>query len=606
MLSDRLRRFHPLRQLTALVFTTTLLAGTAQADDATTLAPQHGISMHGDLKYPADFTHFDYTNPEAPKGGSVTRAAIGTFDNFNPFIIKGTAADGVGLIYDTLMSQAEDEPFSEYGLLAKSVTMPEDRRWVEFELRPEARFSDGKPVTAEDVVFTFNALRKFNPFYGAYYADISAIKALSPHRVRFEFADTQNRELPLIVGQVPILPKHYWENRTFDAVNLDIPVGSGPYSIKSFEAGRSVTFARNKSYWGKDLPVNKGRYNFDQIKYDYYGDSTVALEAFKAGDYDFRLENTAKAWATAYTGSNFDSGKIIKQALPNHNPTGMQAFVMNTRRDLFKDPKVRQALGYAFDFEWTNKNLFYGAYTRTNSYFSNSEMAATELPTVDEKALLEKIKDKVPPQVFTQVYKAPKTRGDGNIRPQLRKAFALLREAGWSMKNGVLTNADGKPFRFEILLVQKEFERVVQPFISNLKRLGIQADIRLVDASQFINRKRQFDYDMMVWSFGQSNSPGNEQRDFWYSTSADQPGSSNVIGIKNPAVDYLVDRIIQAKDRRSLVIACRALDRVLQWNYYVIPQYHTTKWRIAYWNKFERPKTMPLYNLGFDTWWIKR
>ena len=569
--------------------------------------PAHGIAMHGDLKYPPDFTHFDYANPDAPKGGNAKQWAFGTFDSFNPFIVKGTPADDVGLIYDSLTTQSQDEPFSEYGLLAKRIYLPEDRSWIEFELNEAARFSDGEPVRAEDVVYTFKLLREQgSPFYRSYYAGISAIEALGDTRVRFEFGDTENRELPLIVGQVPILPKHYWEGRDFTKPGLEIPVGSGPYIIDRFDAGRSVTFKRNPDYWGRDLPVNRGRYNFDRITHDYYRDATVALEAFKAGEYDFRQEFTSKDWATGYTGAPFDDGRIVKREVPNENPAGMQAFVMNTRRPLFADARVREALAYAFDFEWTNKNLFYGAYSRSHSFFSNSEMAATELPTAEELEILEPIRDQVPPEVFTQVYRAPTTDGDGRARGQLRTALRLLREAGWELDNGVLKNSQGRTFDFEILLVQKGFERIVAPMIRNLERMGISAHIRIVDVSQYINRTRAFDFDMTVSSFAQSNSPGNEQREYWHSAVANQPGSRNLIGIENPAVDYLIEQIIQAPDRRQLVLRCRALDRVLQWNHYVIPQYHNSVYRIAYWNKFDMPKQPPRYAIGFDTWWIKQ
>lgn len=568
-------------------------------------APAHGIAMHGDLKYPADFTHFDYTNPDAPKGGEVRRAAIGTFDSFNPFIIKGTDAQGIGLLYDSLTTRADDEPFSEYGLLAKAIYLPEDRSWIEFELHENARFSDGEPVRAEDVVYTFKLLREQgSPFYKAYYAGISDIQALTDTRVRFEFGQTENRELPLIVGQVPILPKHYWEGRDFSKPGLEIPIGSGPYLLDSFDPGRSVSYRRNPDYWGANLPVNRGRYNFDRIRYDYYRDSTVALEAFKAGEYDFREETSSKAWATGYNGAPFDEGRIIKKTIPHGNPTGMQAFVLNTRRAMFADARVRQALAYAFDFEWTNKNLFYSAYTRSHSYFSNSEMAARQLPDEQELKILEPIRDQVPPEVFTQVYRAPSTDGDGRIRNQLRTALRLLREAGWELDNGTLRNANGETMTFEIMLVQKEFERVVAPFIRNLERMGIKASIRLVDVSQYINRIRQFDFDIIVGSFPQSASPGNEQRDYWYSSTAEQPGSRNLIGIQNPAVDYLVEQIIQAPNREQLVLRCRALDRVLQWNHYVIPQYHISAYRVAYWDKFAMPGTAPRYALGFDTWWM--
>ncbi|WP_432698701.1 extracellular solute-binding protein [Marinobacterium sp. YM272] len=579
---------------------------TVFAETADSLQPQHGIAMHGDLKYPSDFDHFDYANPDAPKGGSMRRASIGTFDSFNQFIIKGTPADGIGMIYDSLTTQSQDEPFSEYGLLAKAIYLPEDRRWIEFELNENARFSDGEPVRAEDVQYTFDLLREQgSPFYRAYYAGISAVEAISDTRVRFEFGETENRELPLIVGQVPILPKHYWEGRDFTKPSLDIPIGSGPYVIDSFDAGRSITFRRNPDYWGKELPVNRGRYNFDQISYDYYRDGTVALEAFKAGEYDFRQENASKAWATGYTGAPFDEGRIIKKTIHHQNPAGMQAFVMNTRRPLFSDSRVRQALAYAFDFEWTNENLFYGAYTRSDSFFANSEMAASELPTEEELEILEPIRDQVPPEVFTEVYHAPRTDGNGRIRGQLRKALRLLQEAGWTLEDGVLKNADGEPYQFEILLVQKEFERVVAPFIRNLERMGISVNIRVVDVSQYINRIRQFDFDMIVGGFGQSTSPGNEQRDYWHSSMADQPGSRNTIGIKNPAVDYLVEQIIQAPDREQLVLRARALDRVLQWNHYVIPQYHIAAFRVAYWDKFGMPEINPPYALAVDSWWAK-
>lgn len=566
----------------------------------------HGIAMHGDLKYPPDFTHFDYVNPDAPKGGRVVQSAIGSFDSFNSFIVKGTPADGLHLLYDSLTTKAQDEPFSEYGLLAERIRVPEDRRWIEFDIREDATFSDGMPVTAEDVVHTFKLLREQgSPFYRAYYADITAITALSKRSVRFEFADTNNRELPLIVGEVPVLPKHFWETRDFAESGLEIPVGSGPYRIASYNPGRSVTYQRRADYWGQDLPVNRGRYNFDTWVFDYYRDGTVALEAFKAGQYDFRLENSAKNWATGYAGSALDQGRIIMRSIKHENPTGMQAFIMNTRRSQFSDPRVRYALAHAFDFEWTNRNIFYDAYIRSHSFFSNSEMAATELPSEAELALLEPLRDQLPPDVFTQVYRAPQTYGDGNIRTQIRAGLHLLADAGWTLQNGVLRNEAGEPFRFEILLIQRDFERVVNPYIRNLERMGISVSVRLVDISQYINRLREYDFDMIVGSWGQSNSPGNEQREYWHSDSAERPGSRNLAGIRNPAVDFLVEQLIQASDREELVHRTRALDRVLQWNHYVIPHFHINAYRVAYWNKFGMPDTRPKYALGFDTWWIK-
>ena len=572
--------------------------------DAVTVS--HGIAMHGDLKYPPQFTHFDYANPDAPKGGKVVQSAIGTFDSFNNFIVKGTPADGLGYIYDTLLATAQDEPFSLYGLLAESLEVPADRSWIIFNLRPEARFSDGEPVTAEDVVFSFDILReKGAPHYKAYYADIETIEALDKHRVKFSFKNNQNKELALIVGQVAILPKHYWSEREFQKPSQDKPIGSGPYIIDRFEAGRSLTYKRNPTYWGADIPVRKGKYNFDEITFDYYRDGTVAMEAFKAGEYDFREENSSKRWATSYTGQAFDDGRIIATALEHENPTGMQAFILNNRKDKFSDPVVRKALALAFDFEWTNKNIFYNAYTRTHSYFSNSEMAASELPDAEELEILEPIRDQVPPEVLTQIYRAPETNGDGRIYKELRQAKRLLSEAGWTFKNGKLVDSKGDQLTIEMLLYSPAFERVVAPFIRNLDRLGIKSSIRLVDVSQYISRLRSFDFDIVVSGFGQSNSPGNEQINYWHSSVADTEGSRNLIGIKNPAVDYLIDQLIKAPNRKQLVLRTRALDRVLLWNHYVIPQYHINKYRIAYWDKFSMPSTRPKYDLGFDTWWSK-
>ncbi|GGK69132.1 extracellular solute-binding protein [Amphritea balenae] len=568
--------------------------------------PEHGIAMHGDLKYPTDFQQFDYVNANAPQGGGVTQAAIGTFDSFNGFIIKGTAADGLGLVYDSLLARAQDEAFSLYGLLAESLEVAEDRSSIIFNLRPEARFSDGQPVTADDVVYSFKLLREQGaPFYKAYYRGIENIEALTPQRVKFSFSSGENKELALIVGEVSILPKHFWENRDFQQPLLEAPLGSGPYTVEKFDSGRQITYRRNPDYWGNDLSVNRGRFNFETISYDYYKDGTVALEAFKGGEYDFREENSSKRWATGYTGAVFDDGKIITQTLQHENPTGMQSFILNNRKSYFSDSRVRQALAYAFDFEWTNKNIFFGAYTRTHSYFSNSEMAATELPTTEEVAILESIRDQVPPEVFNTVYRAPTTKGDGKTRSQLRTALRLLKSAGWNLKDGKLLNAQGEQMSFEILLYSPAFERVVAPFSRNLERMGIIPSVRLVDVSQYINRVRSFDFDIIVSGFGQSSSPGNEQREYWHSSTADQPGSRNMIGIKNPAIDYLVEQVIQAPDREQLVLRTRALDRVLQWNHYVIPQYHINSYRVAYWNKFAFPQIRPKYSLGFDTWWVK-
>jgi len=581
----------------------TLLPSLSHAEDVSVV---HGIAMHGDLKYPPNFTHFEYVNPSAPKGGTVIKSAIGTFDSFNNFIVKGTPADGLGYLYDTLLAPAQDEPFSLYGLLAETMEVANDRSWIIFNLRPEAHFSDGHPVTAEDVVYSFDILReKGAPHFKAYYADINTVEALDTHRVKFTFKNNQNKELALIVGQVAILPQHFWKSRDFQKPSLDEPIGSGPYIIGHYEAGRSLTYKRNPEYWGANIPVRKGKYNYDEITFDYYRDGTVAMEAFKAGEYDFREENSSKRWATSYSGQAFEDGRIITSALPHQNPTGMQAFILNNRKTKFSDPVVRKALALAFDFEWTNKNIFYGAYTRTHSYFSNSEMAASELPTPEELKILEPIRDQIPPEVFTKVYRAPETNGDGRIYTELRQAKRLLSQAGWSFKDGKLIDKQGQQFTIEMLLYAPAFERVVAPFSRNLDRLGIKSNIRLVDVSQYISRLRSFDFDIVVSGFGQSNSPGNEQINYWHSSVADTEGSRNLIGIKNPAVDYLIEQLIKAPSREQLVLRTRALDRVLLWNHYVIPQYHINKYRIAYWDKFAMPKTRPKYDLGFDTWWIK-
>lgn len=588
------------QSLASLLLVSSTLVQAAASDS-------HGIAMHGDLKYPADFSHFEYANPQAPKGGSFRQAAIGTFDSFNPFIVKGTSASGIGLLFDSLMGRSLDEPFTQYGLLAENIRMPEDRKWVEFDLREAATFSNGTPVRAEDVIETFRLLREEgSPFYKAYYKNISDISSLNNGlTVRFDFGEEENLELPLIVGEVPIMSAKYWSTREFAAPSLDPILGSGPYLVGEIDPGRSITYQRNTNYWGADLAVNKGRYNFDQMIYDYYRDSTVALEAFKAGQYDFREENSSKNWATGYTGPAFEDGRAKRELVDDANPAGMQAFIMNTRRDLFTDKRVRQAITLGFDFEWTNANLFYDAYTRSHSFFSNSEMAATELPTAAELEILEPLRGQIPDEVFTEVYRAPTTKGDGRNRTQLREALKLLREAGWNLDAGTLKNANGDAFVFEILLVQKDFERVVAPFIQNLEKLGMEVSIRIVDVSQYINRLRETDFDMIVGSFGQSSSPGNEQREFWGSEAADQPGSRNLIGIKDPAIDKLVELLIQAPDREQLVLRARALDRVLQWNHFVVPQFHIASHRIAYWDKFGFPETRPTYALGLDTWWSK-
>lgn len=568
--------------------------------------PAHAIAMHGEPKYGPDFSHFDYVNPDAPKGGELRLGAEGTFDSFNPYIPRGTPAAGAGAAIESLMTSSADEPFTEYGLIAESIETPPDRSWVIFTLRPEARWHDGEPITADDVIFSLETLKtKGHPFYRFYYQSIVEAEKLGERKVRFTFAEGDNRELPLIAGQLPILPKHYWESRDFARTTLEPPLGSGPYRVADFEPGRFVTLERVEDYWGKDLPVNRGQNNFDIIRTDYYRDATVIREALKAGAIDYRLENQAKAWALDYDTPAVASGALKKTEFEHERPTGMQAFVMNSRRPIFSDERVRQALAYAFDFEWTNRTLFFGLYARTKSYFSNSELAAEGLPGPRELELLEPYRDRLPPEVFTKVYEPPSTDGTGWPRENLRRAFALLEEAGWVVRDMRLVNAEtGRPMSFEILLVSPAFERIVLPFVRNLGRLGIDARVRLVDQSQYINRLRDFDFDMIVSVWGQSDSPGNEQRDFWGSDAAQQPGSRNYAGVSDPVVDDLIDLVISAPDRESLVARTRALDRVLLWHHYVIPNWHSRVDRIIYWDKFQQPEITPKNGTDTSYWWF--
>lgn len=593
----------PKRVVAAVLITLGALAsvGTAGAE----VHVGHGIAMYGKPKYGPDFTHFDYVNPEAPHGGTLRLAASGTFDSFNPYIIKGNPAAGVGA--ETLAVASADEPFTEYGLIAETIEWPDDRSWVIFTLRPEARWHDGTPITADDVIFSLETLKtKGAPVYRFYYASIVGAEKLGERKVKFTFAESMNRELPLIAGQLPILPKHYWESRDFERSTLEPPLLSGPYKVAGFEPGRYVVLERVEDYWGKDLPVNVGTNNFRQIRYDYFRDDTVIRQALKAGVVDFRLENQAKAWASDYDVPAVGRGWLIKEEIPHDRPTGMQAFVYNTRRAIFKDPKVRQALAYAFDFEWTNRTLFFGQYTRTESYFSNSELAAESGPPQGEVlTLLERYRGRLPERVFTTRYEPPSTDGSGWPRDNLEKAFSLLAEAGWVVRDMKLVNAEtGSPMRFEILLVSQAFERIALPFVRNLKRLGIEVSVRLVDQSQYINRIRSFDFDMITAVWGQSRSPGNEQRSYWGSAAADEPGSRNFAGIKDPIIDELIEDLIAAPNRESLITRTRALDRVLLAGFYVIPQWHLQVDRILYWDKFSRPETIPAQGTNLDTWWL--
>ena len=570
---------------------------------AESIKPVHAIAMHGEPKYGPDFQHFDYVNPHASKGGVLRSTARGTFDSFNVYIPIGNPT-GTGST-ETLLTSSDDEPFTEYGLIAESIEVPEDRSWVIFNLRPEARWHDGMPITAEDVAWSFKTLTtKGHPRYRHYYSSVDGVKIVSERRVKFTFSETENRELPLIVGQLPILPKHYWEERDFEKTTLEPPLGSGPYRIKDFEPGRYIVLERVEDYWGADLPVKRGLHNFDILRTDFYRDDTAIRLALKSGDIDIRQENQAKAWAADYDVPAVENGWLKKELIKHQLSTGMQGFVMNTRRAQFSDPKVREALSYAFDFEWTNKQLFYGQYERTESYFSNSELASTGLPEGVELEILNRYRDRLQPEVFTEPYQAPKTDGSGRSRQNLKIARELLAQAGWKVQDlKLIHEKTGERMSFEILLVSQAFERIVIPFTENLKRLGIEARVRLVDQSQYLNRIRAQDFDMIISGWGQSESPGNEQRGYWGSYAADQPGSSNYAGIKDPVVDELIELVIQAPDRESLVIRTRALDRVLLSGHYVIPNWHIQGDRILYWEKFSRPKVPTRRGVLFDRWW---
>lgn len=566
----------------------------------------HALSLLAPPALPADFPHWPWANPDAPKGGEVVLTRLGSFDSFNPYILRGTPDVGIGLIYDTLMAGNPDEATAEYGLLAETVELPADRRGISFELRESARWHDGRPVTAEDVVFTFNILRtQGRPFFRAYWADVTEVVAEGPRRATFRFKDAGNRELAQILGDLPVLPKHYWEGRDFARPSLDVPIGSGPYRLERFEPNRSAVYRRVDDYWARDLGVRRGLNNVDTLRYEYFRDTTVAFEAFKAGQIDFRSENVARDWATGYDFPAVRRGLVKKEEIRHEIPTGMQSFAVNLRRPLFQDARVRRALIEVFDFEWMNANLFYGAYVRTTSFFSNSDFASRGLPEGREKAILEGFRGRIPASVFTEEYRLPVTDGSGNNRDGARRALALLREAGWTVRDRRLVNAQGRPFEFEILLQGATFERIALPYVQWLERLGITARVRTVDPAQYQVRIDAFDFDMTVDSIGQGFSPGNEQRDYFSSTKAAENGSQNVAGIADPAIDELVELVIAAPDYEELVARTRALDRVLLHYNFVIPQWHLPAFRIAFWDKFGRPDRNPRFGLSFPTaWWI--
>jgi microcin C transport system substrate-binding protein len=586
----------------ALAIWATLALSPAQAQ-----APNrsHALSLIGPAALPAGFAHFPYANPNAPKGGEVALGAVGTFDSFSPHIVRGSAAGATMAIYDTLTRGSADEAQVAYGHIAHTIETAADGLSVSFELRPEARFHDGTPLTAEDVAWTFNTLVAHGrPHYRQYWADVAAVEVESPHRITFRFKHAQNRELPSILGQLEVLPKHWWATRDFTRPLTEPPLGSGPYRIGRFEFGRTIELTRVPDYWAADLGTAKGLSNFDRRRTEYFRDPTVAFEAFKAGQIDFRQENIALSWATAYDFPAVRRGLVKKEEFRHRLPTGMQGFVMNTRREVFRDPRVRQALALVFDFEWANANLFHGAYTRTDSYFSNSPLASSGLPEGAELALLEKHRAQLPPTLFTQPFRLPVTDGSGNNREALRDALNLLRQAGWTVRERRLVNAAGQQLRFEILLNNPSFERVALPYVQWLARLGVEARVRTVDPAQFQRLSDTYDFDMTVEVFGQSESPGNEQRGYWTCYSAQQEGGANTAGVCDPVVDSLVETLINAPDRPTLEAATKALDRVLLHSWYVVPHWHVRTIRTAYWDRFDRVD-MPLRSgLAFDAWWI--
>jgi len=604
----------PAISISAALIAVTVFGTATTTSGADTVTTAHAIAMHGKPKYAAGFTHFDYVNPGAPKGGVLRLARESSFDSFHPYIAKGSPAttdSGAAVIpfitaNETLLALSADEPYTAYGLIAESITWPADRSWVVFDLHPQARWHDGTAITAADVVWSFHTLAAAGrPFYRSLFAGVRNVEELGERRVKFTFAGGESREMPLLVGQMPVLPRHYWRQRDFAKTTLEPPLGSGPYRIKKFEAGRYVIEERVKNYWGRDLPVNRGLHNFDQKRTDYYRDITAIRLALKSGRIDFRHETTAKAWALDYGIDAVTEGRLIKDWIPSRKPTGMQAFIYNVRRPVFRQPLVREALAYAFDYEWTNRALFFGQYKRTRSYFSNSDLASDGLPADAELALLNRYRGRIPARVFEQAYRPPATDGGGWPRENLLHAARLLKQAGWVVKDFRLVHGEtGEAFTFEFMIGASGFERILLPFVRNLKRLGIEARVRVVDYAQYVRRARSFDFDMMVHAFGQTESPGNEQRALWGSADADRPGSRNYIGIKNEVVDELAELVATATTRENLIARTRALDRVLLWNFYVIPNWHLPAVRILYWDKFSRPAAPVRAGEMLSRWWF--
>ena len=567
----------------------------------------HGIAMHGKPKYEESFTHLDYVNPDASKGGVVRFGSYGSFDNLNRVAFKGSKAAGLGYVNDTLMRRVWDEAFSLYGLIAEFVEMPEDRSSVTLYLNPKANFHDGSPMTRDDVLFSLETFQtKGTPNQKKTYGKVISTELIGNNGIKMVFVNNEDKELPLIVaGFLPIIPKKYYENIDVTKTFLDIPLGSGPYTIENLDPGRQIKYKRVENYWAKDLPVNKGLYNFDTIIYDYYKDSNVLVEAFKVGEYDFRREYNVKRWLSEYDFKAVDSGEVILKEMNNDRPVGMNGLVMNTRKNIFNNRNVRLALSYAYDHEWINKTIHQNAYVRTDSFFDNSPLSSTGLPSDAELELLNPWRDQIPSEVFTETFTPPKTDGSGNARKNLLQAKEILKEEGWIIKNDKLTK-NGKEFKFEFLIVSPSDEKIALAYQSNLKKLGITMEVRTVDSSQYQARLLNYDFDMIKRYWGVSLSPGNEQQFYWGSEVGKKDGSRNYPGINSPAIDALIEKLISAKNREELTTAIHALDRVLLWGHYVVPLYHSNKDRIAYWDFFEYPEEIPLYGIVIESWWVNK
>jgi microcin C transport system substrate-binding protein len=570
------------------------------------VSPRHGLSVFGDLKYGPNFTHFGYVNPDAPKGGAIKAPGLDSFETVHPFILKGRKEVlAEALLFDTLMARSFDEPDSFYGLVAKTVEQPDDKTWVAFNIDPRAKFHDGTPVTAADIVFTFNTLKKDgHPRYRVNFRDVDRAEATAQLRVKFTFKPGTHRDLPTRLAALPVLSKAFYDKADFKKTTFEAPLASGPYRVAKYEPGRSITYRRAQNYWAKDLPVNRGRHNFNDITVEYYRDREVAFQAFFARQYDFREDFTSRQWATQYDEPPVNKGLIVREVLPDETPSGVQAFILNLRRRKFQDIRVRAAIDLAFDYEWTNKTLFYSQYQRTNSMFENSALAAKMPPSKDELALLEPFRGKVPDEVFTTPFKAPQTDGSGRIRGNLRMASRLLKQAGYRVKDKSLVDSGGAPLEIEFLLFEASFKRIIGPYIQNLKRLGITPTIRIVDVSNFKRRQDSFDFDIVIRRISQPLTPGLEQRNYFGSEFANVPGSFNIGGVADPAIDALIEKVTGATSRPALTTAVRALDRVVMWNRYVVTQWYKGAHNVAYWNKFNRPAISPTYDMGvLDTWW---